>query len=155
MCVCVSVCAYIILHIFLCVYVYMYVCVCVCVCVYIHTNISSIYHYSYSYDITHTLQYNMSPCKGISPDTVPQSPETELKFWNTWNKDSHIHDSGCHHQDIEDASSAVKNFLDKVGRERKDSSDSEKSLSPDPDNDNSTKSPMFNGIIISNSGISI
>ncbi|KAK2146367.1 hypothetical protein LSH36_613g00010 [Paralvinella palmiformis] len=112
-----------------------------------NVDLSSNFYFSYSYDLTHTLQYNMSPCKGINSETLPQSPETELKFWNTWNKDSHIHDSGCHHQDIEDASAAVRNFLDKVGRERKNSSDSDKSTSPDSDNASASKSSFLNDFV--------
>ena len=128
---------YLCLSLSLCVCVLLIMCVCLCIIFF--------YHLSYSYDLTHTLQYNMSPCKGINSETLPQSPETELKFWNTWNKDSHIHDSGCHHQDIEDASAAVRNFLDKVGRERKNSSDSDKSTSPDSDNASASKSSFLNG----------
>lgn len=69
--------------------------------------------YSYSYDITHTLQYNMAPCK--VPDNMASGTsnlsEEEIKFWNKERSDSKILLSPSEN-DIEDANKSFRNFLD-------------------------------------------
>jgi hypothetical protein len=74
----------------------------------------------------------MSPCRDVDSSSLPLSPETKLKFWSTWKKDSHVHDTVHQYHNIEDANTTVKNFLDKVGRDDSES-DSDKSASPEKD----------------------
>lgn len=79
--------------------------------------------WSYSYDVTHTLQYNLLPCKLPSDLCSDEAQSSKVEFWQTEGvRDEYIHDSIHIDTDIEDASSAIQNPLES----------DETSSSPDP-----------------------
>jgi len=68
---------------------------------------------SYSYDVTHTLQYNLLPCKLPNDLCSDEAQPSKVEFWQTEGvRDEYIHDSIHVDIDIEDASSAIQNLLE-------------------------------------------
>lgn len=97
-----------------------------------NVDLSSNFYFSYSYDLTHTLQYNLTPCKlrtdgggGGAASDESQQTSSKLEFWQTdGTNDEFIHNSVRADRDVEDAFSAIQNPLESdesssVGNNRK------------------------------------
>ncbi|XP_064627556.1 polyphosphoinositide phosphatase-like isoform X3 [Lineus longissimus] len=110
-------------------------------------DLSSNFYYSYSYDLTHTLQFNLSPSKNIEP-RVKQSEfcNSGVKFWQKHTEDPGTYPgSSVDEGDVEDASKSVACFHNITQQPRDDkATDEEEPLSPDGGTANGKKSdPVY------------
>ena len=70
---------------------------------------------SYSYDLTHSLQYNLTPCQGLEPDQPTNPAPQEVHFWQSSEHEAAIFDTESQDDnDVEDASKSALKFLDEI-----------------------------------------
>ncbi|XP_074642005.1 polyphosphoinositide phosphatase-like [Tubulanus polymorphus] len=78
-----------------------------------NVDLSSNFYYSYSYDVTHTLQYNMTPAAGLAEKYSAKTKDSDfLKLWQTSKKNIAVHDKVKSDDGggIEDASKSFTGF---------------------------------------------